>query len=79
MFYMCVVQERTGSRQSAVDVPTANTHSCAFSMQYYRRHIRTQRAVFNIDSFRLYSKQLDRLNVHGNEQSFVVLYYTINS
>lgn len=53
--------------------------SCAFSMQYYRRHIRTQRAVFNIDSFRLYSKQLDRLNVHGNEQSFVVLYYTINS
>jgi hypothetical protein len=27
MFYMCVVQERTGSRQSAVDVPTANTHS----------------------------------------------------
>lgn len=27
----------------------------------------------------LCSKQLDRLNVHGNEQSFVVLYYTINS
>lgn len=53
--------------------------SCAFSMQYYRHHIRTQRAVFNVDSFRLYSKQLDRLNVHGNEQSFVVLYYTINS
>lgn len=46
--------------------------SCAFSMQYYRRHIRTQRAVFNIDSFRLYSKHgnwvkllTDRLSTHS--------------
>lgn len=27
MFYMCMVQERIGSRQSAVDVPSANTHN----------------------------------------------------